>query len=143
MALTVAVFSLLVAACSGDDDSGVAWSSDPCGLAPPQAVAEAFGEDPIIVGSPPPGECRYQVGDTLVRVVVLADSDTCEGARRTLVSLNETLERPPETPGGVYVTVPSGDVLVCDPEATYLMYADGRSDQLLVLAATPPSERSD
>ena len=142
-ALAVAALSLLVAACSSGEAPGVAWSSDPCGLAPPQAVAEAFGEDPIIVGSPPAGECRYQVGDTLVRVVVLADSDTCEGARRTLTSLDETLERPPETPGGVYVTVPSGNVLVCDSEATYLMYADGRPDPLLVLASTPPSERSD
>lgn len=142
-ALAVAALSLLVAACSSGDDAGVVWSSDPCGLAPPQAVAEAFGQDPIIVGSPPTGECRYQVGDTLVRVVVLADADTCEGARRTLSSLDETLERPPETPGSVYVTVPSGNVLVCDSEATYLMYADGRSDPLLVLAATPPSDRSD
>ena len=138
------VASLFVAACSGGDvePRGVAWSLDPCGLAPVQEVSAAFGTAAETVASPATDECRYAVGGSLFRVIVLTDSETCEGAQRSVVALGSTVSAPPDAPNGVFVVEPEGDVLVCDPQVTYLLTAGGRATELLDLAAILPSDRS-
>jgi hypothetical protein len=136
---------VVIAACSGGDTAprSVAWSWDPCGLAPLQEVAAAFGTPAAAEPSPVDDECRYRVGGVLVRVVVLSDSDTCEGARRTMAALGDTVSAATDAPDGVFVIEPTGDVLVCDPQVTYLLTAEGRSTELIALTSTLPLERSD
>lgn len=143
--LFTAFLSVLLAAsaCSDPNPPSVAWSDDPCGLAEPQVVAAAFGIDPILVGGAPAGECRYRIGDTLMRLTVLSDSDSCDAVIRSYETTGSTVEPPPDGRSGVFVTDPEGDVLVCDEQATYVLIAPGRTPQLLSLTSTLPSERSD
>lgn len=136
--------ALLIAACSGSsvEPRSVAWSLDPCGLAPPQDVSAAFGSPATAEPSPVADECRYTVSDTLMRVIVLSDSDTCEGSRRSMTALGSTVSEPLDAPNGVFIIEPEGDVLVCDAQVTYLLTAGGRSSELLSLATLLPSDRS-
>jgi hypothetical protein len=136
---------LVIAACSGGsvEPRSVAWSWDPCGLAPLQEVSAAFGEPATAESSPAADECRYTVDGTLVRVIVLSDADTCEGTRRSMTALGSTVSAPPDAQNGVFIIEPEGDLLVCDPQVTYLLTAGGRSNELLALAVLLPSERSD
>jgi hypothetical protein len=79
----------------------------------------------------------------LLRVIVLSDSDTCEGTRRSMTALGSTVSAPDDAGDGVFVIEPEGDILVCDPQVTYLLVAGGRSNELLALTTPLPSERSD
>ena len=137
--------ALAIAACGGTDAEprSVAWSWDPCGLAPLPEVSAAFEAEAAAVASPADDECRYDVDGTLLRVIVLSDSDTCEGTRRSMTALGSTVSAPADAPSGVFVIEPEGDVMVCDPQVTYLLRAEGRSTELLALAQTMPSDRSD
>jgi len=144
--LAIAASCMLIAgACSGapGESDSVAWSSDPCGLAPPTDVASAFGIDPSPIGGVPQSECRYQVGDTLLRVIVVSDRDACEGLTRSYAALGESLTRPDGADPGVFVSEPGRDIVVCHSDVTYVLRAAGRAEQLLVLARTSPSQRSD
>jgi hypothetical protein len=134
---------LAVSACSAPDPASIAWSDDPCGLAEPQIVAAAFGIDPVSIGNAPDGECRYRVGDGLMRLTVLSDSNSCAAVIRSYETTGSSVVSPPNGRDGVFVAEPQGDVLVCDEQATYVMIAPGRTEQLLELTATLPSERSD
>ena len=145
LAAVLTLIVLVVSTCSGDTDAeprAVAWSWDPCGLAPPAEVSAAFGEPAVAVASPNAGECRYEVGNVLLRIVVLADDDRCEGAQRALTALGSTVSTSPDAAPGVFTIEPQGDVLVCDPQATYVMRADGSAAELVELAQIAPSERS-
>ena len=135
----------LAAACSSGvaEPRSVAWSWDPCGLAPLPEVSAVFGTTATAEQSPAADECRFLVDGALLRVIVLSDSDTCEGTQRSIAALGDTVSTPAGAPRGVFLIEPKGDVLVCDPQVTYLLTAGGRSDELLALAATLPSERSD
>lgn len=145
--LTVMTTLVIVAsACSSggtERDQSVAWSADPCGLAPPQDVLAAFGTTPTAVATANPGECRYRLGETLLRIVVLADNDSCSGAIRSYEALGNTVAHPDDAPAGIFTADPAGDVIVCDDEATYVMSADASTQQLIELAGTSPSHRSD
>ena len=139
-------FVVVVGACTGTSSSAnstIPWSADPCGLAPPQDVAAAFGEAPTAVGGAPAGECRYRVDDLLLRLVVLSDRDSCDAATRTYAALGSELIAPADAPPGVFVISPDGDIVVCDAAVTYVVTAGGRTDELLDLARVAPSQRSD
>jgi len=142
----VATFVIAVSGCSNGDaeqGSSVAWSADPCGLVPPPDVLAAFGTNPVPAGISNPGECRFRVGNVLLRVVVLSDHDTCPGATRSYEAVGNELVRPIDAADGIFVAEPAGDVIVCTDEATYVMSADGSTDELIDLAGTSPSQRSD
>ena len=143
--MVTALLAGVLGACSADgaEPRSVAWSWDPCGLAPLQEVSAAFGSPAAAEPSPATDECRYTIDGTLLRVIVLSDSDTCEGTSRSVAALGSTVSAPADGPSGVWLVEPEGDVLVCDPQVTFVMRADGQSAKLLALAQTLPSNRSD
>ncbi len=136
---------LVVSACSGDDGSvgSIAWSDDPCGLAPPQDVAAAFGVDAVAVAAAAPGECRYEIDGELLRLIVLADADTCEGTRRGFAAMGSQVVAPDGAPEGVFVTQPGGELIVCDAEVTYVLSGPGGVETLIRLVDVLPSDRAD
>ncbi|MDJ0960293.1 MAG: hypothetical protein QNJ88_06515 [Acidimicrobiia bacterium] len=142
--MATALLLAALGACGGDDAEprAIPWSLDPCGLAPPQEVSAAFESSAVPETAPTGDECRYRVDGILLRVIVLSDSDTCDGTQRSIVALGNSTSPAVGGPNGVFLVEPSGDVLVCDPQVTYLLTADGRSAELLSLGGTLPSDRS-